>query len=170
MPFVRVGWALAPFGVHGFLKFAYSTDHPEWITSRSSYLLSDPRSGECLEMRAAEVELRPENFVVRFAGYDTPELLEAFKGWDLGYSVKRGELPREEADDVYLFELQGLEVRDASGAVLGRVADVLDSGAHTILQLDAAGEPLMPFLKVHVPEVNLAEGYLVTTYPFPGRS
>jgi ribosomal 30S subunit maturation factor RimM len=112
-----------------------------------------------------KVQTRPDNFTVLFAQYDAPEQLTQFRGWELSYLAARGELPRDDPDTVYLFELPGLEVRRPDGTLLARVADVLDSGAHTLLQLDLPGEPLVPFIREHVPEVNLAEGYMVCTYP-----
>jgi 16S rRNA processing protein RimM len=165
MPLVRVGVALGPHGVKGALKFAYTTDHPEWIAAREHYLLSDPRSGESVTLTPVEVKTRPDNFLVQFAEYDAPEPLAQFKGWELGYVAARGELPREEPDEVFLFELPGLELRRPDGSVIGIVKDVLDSGAHTLLELDLPGEPLVPFIRQHVPEVHLAEGWMMCTYP-----
>jgi 16S rRNA processing protein RimM len=165
MPLVRVGWAVGPHGVKGALKFAYTTDRPEWIKQRESYILSDPRSGESVTLTPVEVSTRPDNFTVRFAEYDAPEPLAQFKGWELGYIAARGELPREDPADVYLFELPGMEVRRPDGSVIGVVRDVLDSGAHTILQLDLPGDPLVPFIAQWFPEVNLAEGWMVCSYP-----
>jgi 16S rRNA processing protein RimM len=165
VPLVRVGWAVGPHGVQGALKFAYTTDHPEWIGQRDSYVLTDPKSGESVTLTPVEVSTRPDNFLVRFAEYDAPEPLVRFKGWELGYIAARGELPRDEPDEVYLFELPGLELRRPDGSAIATVADVLDNGPHTLLQLDLPGEPLVPFIRQHIPEVHLAEGYMVCTYP-----
>lgn len=167
MPLVRVGWAVGPHGVQGDLKFAYTTDHPEWIRDRDTYLLSDPRSGELLTLQIERVRLLPDSFLVRLAGYDTPEPLLGFRGWELGYLAARGELPRDDPNEVFLFELPGLEVRRPDGTVLGRVSDVLDTAAHTLIELDLPSGPLVPFIPQHCPEVHLAEGYIVCTYPLP---
>ncbi|MCC7479640.1 16S rRNA processing protein RimM [bacterium] len=165
MPLVRIGYVLGPFGVHGDFKCAYTTDHPEWIAGRSHYLLSDPRSGECLRLNLAQVKLRDNDFLIRFGEFDAPEAIKQYTGWELLYSARRGELPRDEPGEVYLFELAGLEVRDPEGRVLGRVSEILDSGPHYLLQLDSPGEPLFPYIEQFTREVNLAEGYLVTAYP-----
>lgn len=165
MPLVRIGVVSAPFGVRGELKCDYTTDHPEWIPGRSSYLLLDPRSNECLELKTAAVKLREQDFLIHFEGFDAPEPLKRFTGWELVYSATRGELPREKPDEVYLFELAGLEVRNPEGERLGLVKDILDTGPHFLLELDAPGEPLFPYIDQHIVEVNLAEGYLVTSYP-----
>ncbi|MDQ3023615.1 MAG: ribosome maturation factor RimM [bacterium] len=165
MPLVRVGWAVGPHGVKGALKFAYTTDHPEWIAKRATYILSDPRTKEALELTPLEIKTRGTDFTIRFAGYDAPEELEPLRGWNLGYVAKRGALPRENPDDVYLFELPGMQLRRPDGSVIGTVINVRESSAHTLLELDLPGEPLVPFIREHVPEVHLADGYMVCTYP-----
>jgi 16S rRNA processing protein RimM len=165
VPLVRVGWAVGPHGVKGALKFNYTTDHPEWIAARKSYILSDPRTNETLELTPVDVKTRDTDFTIRFAEYDAPEPLAMLKGWNLGYVARRGELPREDPGDVYLFELPGMQLRRPDGSVIATVQNVRDSAAHTLLELDLTGEPLVPFIKEHVPEVNLAEGWMVCTYP-----
>lgn len=156
---------LGTFGVRGHLKCAYTTDNPELLAQRASYILVEPRTNECLAVTTMEVELRPDNFLIRFAGHDTPEPLKHLAGWELAYPARIGELPRE-PDEIYFFELLGLEVRRPDGTVLGRVTEVSDSGAHVLLEIDTSPPRLIPFIREHVPDLNLAEGWLITTYPF----
>ena len=46
--------------------------------------------------------------------------------------IRASELPELDEDEFYPFDLVGLEVRDGRGAVVGRVADVVESPAHAI--------------------------------------
>jgi 16S rRNA processing protein RimM len=165
VPFVRVGWAVGPHGVKGHLRFALTTDHPEWLAGRAGYLLTDPRSGESLALTPVETRILPDGFLMRFAEFDAPEPLAALKGWELGYCARRGELPRDEPDDVYLFELPGMELRRPDGTRLGRVSDVRDNGPHTVLELDGPGRPLVPFTREACPEIRIEEGVIICTYP-----
>jgi 16S rRNA processing protein RimM len=164
MALVRVGVVLGAFGVRGFFKCAYSTDHPEWLAGRQLYLLVDERTSECLPVATAEVELRGDNFIIRFEGYSAPEQLKPFTGWSLCYRAQSGELPRE-ASEVYYFELVGLEVRRPDGTVLGRVVEVWDNGAHAVLDVEGAITRSIPYQAEFIGEVNLEQGYLITTYP-----
>jgi len=164
MPLVRVGVVLGTFGVQGYLKCAYSTDQPQWLAERKQYLLTDERTGECLPVHTADVQLRPDNFVIRFSEFSAPEPLKPFTGWTLNYRAEVGELPRE-AGEVYYFELEGLEVRRPDGTVLGRVVEVWDNGAHTVLDVKGAINRSIPYQAEFIGEVNLEQGYLVTTYP-----
>jgi len=51
-----------------------------------------------------------------------------------------------------------------AGEVLGTVTQVLDSGAHVVLEI-AGYNQLLPFTREFVPAVDLAAGRLTTTYP-----
>ena len=164
MTLVRIARVLGTFGVKGHLKLESSTDHPEWIATRPSYILADPRSNEFINVRVVEVGSKGRELLIRLEGYDSPEELKQFNGWELMYPAERGELPREPGE-VFYFELPGLEVRDLEGIVLGVVLQASDSGAHTVLEISGGYKQLIPFTEQFVPEVNLAEGYLVTTYP-----
>jgi 16S rRNA processing protein RimM len=80
--------------------------------------------------------------------------------------VRSNQLPELDEDEFYPFDLVGLEARDPSDVVVGRVTDVLESPAHAILviSLQAGGEALVPFVRAAVPVVAVEEGYLVV-YP-----
>lgn len=155
---------LSTFGVHGHLKCAYTTDNPELLKQRSTFVLIEPRTMECMSVTPVDVQLRRNNFIIRFAGHDAPEPLKHLAGWELAYPARIGELPREEGE-IYFFELLGMEVRRPDGTVLGHVIEVSDSGAHVLLEIDTRPPRLIPFIRRHVPEVNLEEGWLTTTYP-----
>jgi len=165
MPLVRVGRLLKPHGVHGQMKCALTTDHPELLAGRDGYWLFDERSHELIPLANPEFDMDRgmDSFLLHIPAWKSPEQVAAYNGCGLLYFAKRGELPRD-AGEVYYFELAGLEVRDASGAVLGRVRDVIETGASIVLDLDSTPPRLIPFTARDVPEVNLAEGYLVTTY------
>lgn len=155
---------LGAFGVNGYLKIALTTDRPERLGDRASYILFDPQTGECARLTPADVQLKGDHCLIRFDGYDAPEPLKPFSGWDLLYYIERGALDREPGE-IYAFELLGLKVRRAAGANLGVVVDVIDSGAHTLLEVSALPARLIPFTSQYVTEVNLEEGYIVSSYP-----
>ena len=57
-----------------------------------------------------------------------------------------------------------MEVATPEGEVLGTVCQVLDSGAHVVLEITGYAQ-LIPFTREFVPELDLAAGRLTTTYP-----
>lgn len=77
-------------------------------------------------------------------------------------------LPEPEDDDeFYDHQLVGLSVRSRSGEVLGEVVDVMHPPAAPVLVVTRVdgSEELVPFVKVIVPEVDLAAGTLVVDPP-----
>jgi 16S rRNA processing protein RimM len=164
MALVCAGCVLGTSGVQGYLKCAYTTDNPSLIAQRPRYLLHDLRTGECQIVTTADVTLRETEFLIRFQEYSAPEPAKHLTGWNLMFCARRGELPREPGE-VYFFELDGLEVRDGAGRVLGRVVDVHDTRGGTSLEINCQPPRLIPFTAQFVPEVDLAGGFLVTTYP-----
>jgi 16S rRNA processing protein RimM len=150
---VRAGRLLKAQGVRGWVKCEYTTDNPAFLGKRPAYLLIDPRTNECFPVNPEAVELHSDYFRIRFQQFTAPEPLRRFSGWDLAFPARRGELPRD-TDEVYYFELLGMEV-----------VDVSHSGAHVVLELDTDPPRLIPFIREFVPEVSLAEGWMVSTYP-----
>jgi 16S rRNA processing protein RimM len=160
---VRVGRLLKSHGVRGAAKCSYTTDDPEAIPSRTDYVLCDPRSDKTLAVRLTHAELREQFFYAEFDAFSNPEAVKPYSGWDIMYELEAVE--RTDPDEFYFFELEGLEVRTPDGRVLGRVDKVIDSGAHVLLEVEALGGRLLPFTAMYVPEVNLEQGYLVSSYP-----
>lgn len=65
-------------------------------------------------------------------------------------------------------ELEGLEVRDPQGLVLGKVIAVEQAAAQDRLVVKGDGQPFdVPLVKELVPRVDVSAGYL-TVIPIPG--
>ena len=76
--------------------------------------------------------------------------------------VARGDLPPAEPGQWYWHDLLDMQVVDRHGAELGRVAGLIDAGAHDVLRVRAADggdELLIPFVPdSYVLEVDLKTG------------
>jgi 16S rRNA processing protein RimM len=77
--------------------------------------------------------------------------------------VPRAELPETEEEEFYFTDLIGLDARGQDGAVLAKIANVLDYGAGVSLEL--ANGVLIPFTKVSVPVVSVTGGFVVVDPP-----
>ena len=78
--------------------------------------------------------------------------------------MPRSALPQPDEEEYYHADLIGLVARSEDGEVLGRIKAVHDFGAGDILEIDPGGGKaalFQPFTRAAVPEVNLAEGYVV---------
>jgi len=165
---IEVGRISRPHGVHGEVRVSLSSDNPERFLPGAQLHARPGRTGLAGSRLLAQVPLTIESVrgdeafpIVCFREIEDRGRAEALGGYVL--EVRSDELPELEEDEFYPFDLIGLEVRDSSGSVMGRVNDALDSPAHAILvvSLPAGGEALVPFVRAAVPVVAMEAGYLV---------
>lgn len=139
--------------MRGELKVEPLTDFPErfrrgasvWIEGRA-YTVSLSRS-------------QPPGLLLQLEGVTTRERAADLRGRYL--EVPEGDLPELEGA-YYRFEIVGLEVFDTSGASLGRVEDVIETGANDVYVVrDAESELLVPAIDTVVKEIDVAGGRMV---------
>lgn len=78
--------------------------------------------------------------------------------------VPREQLPEPAEDTYYVFQLVGLEVVQADGLSLGRVAEVHSYPANDVLELDSG--QLLPLVEECVLEVDVEAGRIVVAPGF----
>lgn len=146
----------APHGIKGELRVKTFTGDPEALGDYGPLYTQDGRSFEVASIRPAG-----NMAVVRFAEVKDRNAAEALTGTEL--FVDRSVLPEpEEEDEFYHADLIGLDVRDDTGAALGKVLAVQNFGGGDILDLMIGGRKgvLIPFTQAAVPEVAIGEGFI----------
>lgn len=156
-PRVQLGVVGAPHGVRGEARVKSFTDDPMAIGDYGPLALDDGRT-------LTIVALRPQGdmLVARFDGVTTREQAAALT--NKGLFVDRSVFPEaDDEDEFYHADLEGLEVRDETGAVLGRVVGLVNFGAGDILDIRLAGGRgvFAPFTKAAVPVVDVKGGFVV---------
>ncbi len=148
----------APFGVKGWVKIKPFTetldallDYPEWQLGKAS------------EWRKVDVEdatLHGDFVVAKLAGCNDRDAAFALRGQEI--AVDREELPDTEEGEYYWEDLIGLAVVNRDGVELGKVASLMETGAHDVLvvkgEKEISKEILIPFVEVYVLNVDLAQG------------
>ena len=151
------------FGVKGEVRVTAYTADPMALLSYGPLLRADGSVGLTL------TSARPDKagVVGRAKEITTKEQADALRGLKL--HVPRDRLPPpDDEDEVYLTDLLGVEARDPSGAVIGAVKSVQNFGADDMLEIaPAEGGPTwyLPFTKDAVPELHLADGWLLAVRP-----
>ncbi len=162
-----------PHGVHGEVRVRLDSDNPERFMPGVTLQARPGRRGVAGARLSERVPLTidtvrgDDDFPIRaFEEIADRTKAEAFSGYIL--EVRGQEPPDLDEDEFYPFDLIGLEARDPSGAVLGRVTDALESPAHAILAIAtrAGGEALVPFVLAAVPTVDVEAGYVVVEPEF----
>ena len=103
--------------------------------------------------------------VIAFEGVADRDAAEALRGAQL--FVDRAALPETAEDEFYHADLIGLEARDTSGRVLGKVSALHNYGASDVIELARpdGDTVLLAFSKETVPVLDIAAGYIVVAVP-----
>jgi 16S rRNA processing protein RimM len=160
---VTVGRIGRPHGIRGDVVVGVRTDEPELRFARGSRLDTDPVGLGPLTV--AGTKWHSGELLVRFEGIGDRDAAADLRGTWL--TVDSAAIaPPEDPDEFRDADLVGLAVRTLDGTELGTVEDVLHP-AQDVLVIKAADkrEIMVPFVKVIVPEVNVAAGYLVIDPP-----
>ena len=155
----RIG---AAHGIRGEVRVQSFTEEPLALATYGP--LSTNRPGLVIEIETARATTNV--LVARLKGVTDRTAAEKLNGVEL--YVDRDMLPPPAADDFYHTDLIGLEARLSDGTVLGKVLAIPNFGASDLLEVrdERTGDTfLYPFTKAVVPEVHVADGYLVIEVP-----
>jgi 16S rRNA processing protein RimM len=157
-----VGTILAPHGVRGELKLRPATDAPEQLRHVKRVQIGDDEQWR----RLLGARHHGDALLLRVEGITLPEQVAPLRG----ASVRiHGQDARALAPgEVFLYQLIGLHVVDEAGADLGRVTDLLETGANDVVVVTPAGggaDLLVPFHRDFVLDVAPERGQLVIRPP-----
>lgn len=166
-----VGRIVKPHGVRGELVVEVRTDDPDQRFAAGSVLRARPRMRDTTAYtdlpRHTVVAARAHSgrLLVTIEGVDDRAAADALRGTLL--VIDSADLPaRDDPDEFYDHELEGLEVRlrsgDSPSRPIGIVREVLHTAGGDLLAVDlpGTGEVLVPFVSQFVPHIDLEEGYL----------
>lgn len=156
----RIG---AAHGIKGEVRIQSFTEDPLALASYGP--LSTNKPGLVVKILAARTTTNV--LVARLEGINDRNAAEKLNGVEL--YVDRALLPdTDDDDDFYHADLIGLKARLADGSEIGEVMAVPNFGAGDLLEIrdPRSGDTyLYPFSKAVVPEVRVAEGYLLIDPP-----
>ncbi len=154
---LRIGTITRPHGLHGEVRVLPDTDFPDRFLTLRRVLVAGPEGEVPYEVES----VRPHGrfFLVKLRGIKTREAAEALRGREV-------RIPREEAAPLpegtyYVSDILGLEVQTVEGEVLGRVRDVLRTGANDVYVVAGKREILLPAIEDVIEEVDLKAGRIV---------
>ncbi|HFC6532843.1 TPA: ribosome maturation factor RimM [Neisseria meningitidis] len=148
---VAMGYIKGVFGIKGWLKIAANTeysdsllDHPEW------HLVKD---GKTVSVTLEAGKVVNSELQVKFEGINDRDLAFSLRGYTI-------EIPREafaptEEDEYYWTDLVGMTVVNKDHTVLGKVSNLMETGANDVLMIDGEhGQILIPFVSQYIETVD----------------
>ena len=162
---VVVGRIGKPHGLRGEVTVDVRTDEPERRFARGSTLRAEPPPGSSSSLRTmtvADSRWHQSVLLVTFEELSDRTAAEAARGIVLHASLPADASP-DDPDEFYDHQLVDLAAYDVDGTPLGTVAGLVHGGAQDLLRIATPDgrEALVPFVKVLVPEVDVAGGRVV---------
>lgn len=160
---MAIGRVIKPHGVLGEVRVELMTDVPQrfgWL--KTIYVGErDPRP-----VAVESVRYHQEFVLLKLAGYPTRTEAEALRN-ELLQVPEEEAIPLEEGE-YFLHQLLGLEVLTEAGQSLGRLTDILETGANNVFVVSGGGaEHLIPDIPDVVREVDVDGGRIIIR-PLPG--
>jgi 16S rRNA processing protein RimM len=154
--FLAVGKLRRPHGLHGEIIMDVLTDFPERL--RPGITLYVGPKHQPLRLRSHR--WHSVALLVAFEGYNTPEQAGELRN-HLAY-VKTADRPPLPEGEYYHHQLIGLKVVSEQGEVLGKVTEILATGANDVyvVRAEIGPEILIPAVEEFVQTVDLEHGEL----------
>lgn len=161
---IEVGAIVDAYGLKGWVKVVPHANAGHggdaMLSAKRWWLVKghDLKSARCVQSK-----VHSGTVVARLSGCDDRDAALALRGHTV--HIARGDFPKLDGEDeFYWVDLIGLFVENEAGVALGRVADMIDNGAHSIMRVEypatskegkpVNGERLIPFVGVYVKTVD----------------
>lgn len=151
-----MGRIAAPFGVKGWVKVQPYCEDPGVLLDLAAWRIGRGDTHTLYPLEAAQDH--GNGLVAKLEGVADRDAAFALRGLEI--SVERASLPAPADNEYYWSDLIGLAVVNREGVELGRVASLMETGAHDVLVVQGGREHLIPFVSQFVGEVDLAAGRL----------
>lgn len=154
--YLAVGRLRRPHGVGGEILMDVLTDFPERLRVGKT-LFAGPGYEP---VRLAGIRGHDREKIVRLVGYDSPEAVGRFRNFIL--YIKADDLPLLPEGEYYHHELLGLRVVNEAGQELGRLDQILETGANDIylVKTPENKELLLPAIEEVVLEIDIEQGII----------
>lgn len=149
-----MGRIAAPYAIRGWIKVQPFTEYLDSLLDYPVWRLGKQTGWQ--EYRVLDARIHSNSLIAQLEGVNDRSQAEALQGLEI--AVARDELPEAEADEYYWDDLIGLDVVNLEGVNLGKVAGILETGAHDVLKVSGERERLIPFTEPIVVEVDLKAG------------
>jgi 16S rRNA processing protein RimM len=164
---IQIGRVVAAYGLQGWLKVYSDTDPIDQILTYSPWLLR--RGGKERQVEVNKGKTSGRGLIVLLDGVEDRNQAESMIGYEVW--IDRSRLPALDEGDYYWHQLEGLQVITRSGAVLGRIDHLMETGTNDVMVVRPGTgsiddrERLIPFVQDEVVrDVNIETAVIVVAW------
>ena len=160
--YLLLGEILRPHGVAGELKMRVLTAYPERLSELETVFLGDdPDSTDAVEYGVEGVRMHQQYALVKLEGIQDRDQADTLRQL-LVMVMLENAIPLEEGE-FYLYQLIGLGVQTDEGQHLGKLVEVLETGANDVYVVDSPeyGEVLIPVIPDTIIKTDLENGVII---------
>jgi 16S rRNA processing protein RimM len=164
--YLILGEVLRPHGVRGELRLRVLTDYPERIAQLQHVFVGKATNDTQAEQyRVLGSRLHQQYVLLTLYGINDRDDADRLRGRFVMVD-RENAVPLEEGEH-WLHELLGLKILDESGAVLGELAEILETGANDVYVVidENKREILLPAHAETILEMNVDGGYIRMAIP-----
>ncbi len=156
--FVAIGRIVQPHGVRGEVSVEVLTDFPERFDTIEVVYLGNASEAEARQVKAAR--WHQNRVLLSFEGCEDRTAAEELRGLLVQVPIEET-MPLPEGE-YYAHDLIGLDVLTVEGEALGRVNDILFTGANEVyVVVGPRGQILLPAIADVVERIDLSAGQIV---------
>lgn len=153
---IAIGQIVNTHGLHGEVKLYPYTNQKTVLMNLSEVLLYDQKKKKYLLAKVKSVRKGSKTYLVKFEGIESIEDAEKLKGYKV--YVMLSELPKPGKNEYYFYEVMGCEVVLENGENLGKVIDIIETGANDVIVVKKGKkETLIPMIKRYVVKLDKKE-------------
>lgn len=142
--YITIGKVGATYGVHGWLKIRAFTEIGADILNYPSWYLSNHNANDHTVVHVEDGRIHGNGIIVKLKGYDSPEKARTLTGKSI--VIERSELPQLKEKEYYWSDLEGLNVINKNGDMIGKVMYLIATGSNDVLIVKGEKEIAIPYL------------------------
>lgn len=157
--FLQVGVIASTHGVRGEVKVYPTTDDVNRFKKLKHVILEGKR--ENFELEIQQVKFFKNMVILKFKGFDNINDIEPYKGCSL--LVSRENAVKLKPGEYFICDLIGLDVWKENGEFLGKLTEVIQTGANDVyvVQMENEKEVLIPNIKDCIISISLEENKMI---------
>lgn len=155
---LQVGVLSSTHGVRGEMKIFPTTDDVKRFKKNKEYILETTKGN--MTVKVESVKFFKQFVILKFEGIDTLDDILPYKGCRL--LVDREHAVKCAKDEYFIADLIGLDVIDEEEKSIGKLEDVMQTGANDVYVIrgNDKKEYLFPAIKECILQVDVPNGFI----------